>query len=91
MKRYLLTIFISVLIFGSANSTIHTVPGNFATIQDALNACAAMDTIVVQPGTYLENLTWPTSVNGIKLLGSSSANTIVNGGGSNRCLHEDPE
>lgn len=76
----------TITLLPGANATIHTVPGSFATIQDALNACSPTDTIVVQPGVYFENLTWP-SVNGIKLLGSSSVNTVVNGGGSNRCLN----
>jgi hypothetical protein len=86
MKKNILLLLISTLLNLPVKAAIHTVPGNFATIQDALNACAPFDTVVVQPGAYFENLTWP-SVNGIKLFGSSSANTVVNGGGSNRCLN----
>lgn len=40
----------------TANATIHTVPGDFSTVQAALNAAASFDTVLVDPGTYLENL-----------------------------------
>lgn len=84
MKRLLLSFITMVAMFQLAVATIYYVPTNIATVQAALNTCAPMDTVIVAPGTYLEYLVWPTNVNGIKLLGSSSQTTILNAGGSNR-------
>ena len=67
-------------------ATTNNVPADFATIQAALNAASTGDTITVDPGTYNENLTWPTT-QGIKLLSlGDSSNTIIDGGGTDRVL-----
>jgi hypothetical protein len=51
--------FLLALTTGSAAdaATIH-VPADAATIQQAINAAAPGDTVLVAPGTYLENLTF---------------------------------
>lgn len=55
------------------------VPGNHATIGAALSAALAGDTILVAPGVYKENLTWP-SRDGIQLIAvAGPAQTILDG------------
>jgi hypothetical protein len=39
-----------------ANAAIINVPGNYPTIQGAINAAQNHDTILVEPGTYFENI-----------------------------------
>lgn len=85
MKRILITkILIFVVLQSSA--AILNVPSTFSSIQAALNAANANDTVLVQPGTYMENLVWPNTPN-IKLFSAGdTTNTIVDGGGIARCL-----
>ena len=60
-----------------AGATTRTVPGDFPTIQGALNASAAGDTVVVSPGTYTENINVPS---GILLRSLTSVATTIDGG-----------
>jgi PKD repeat protein len=57
---------------------IINIPLNYQTIQEGLDNAQFADTILVQPGTYYENITWP-SENGITLQGVSAENTIIDG------------
>ena len=58
------------------------IPDDYATIQAGLSAADSTDTVLVQPGTYYENIFWPET-NGIKLVSAGdSSNTIIDGGGS---------
>ena len=70
--------------FGTAQHmpiTIH-VPGDYATIQTGLNAAESMDTVLVAPGTYLENISFPP-INNIHLIGQyGSEQTIIDGNAS---------
>jgi hypothetical protein len=85
MKRLILAIFISILIL-NVQATVRNVPSSYPTIQAALSVCIAADTVMVAPGTYFENISWP-SVGAIKLLSSGDAsNTIINGNGSARVI-----
>lgn len=62
------------------------VPDSAATIQAGLNMAGRGDTVLVRPGTYNENLVWP-SVDGIKLISEAGpARTIVDGNGAGACL-----
>ncbi|KPA09714.1 hypothetical protein MHK_010085 [Candidatus Magnetomorum sp. HK-1] len=56
---------------------IINVPGDYATIQEGLNAASEGDTVQVAPGRYIENISWP-GVNGIKLIGGGD-DTIIDG------------
>jgi hypothetical protein len=40
----------------SATATIRNVPGTYTTIQSAINASVNGDTVLVEPGTYFENI-----------------------------------
>jgi parallel beta-helix repeat protein len=57
-------------------STI-TVPDDYPTIQEAINAANPGDTIMVATGTYLENIVVNKTVT---LIGEDSNNTIIDGG-----------
>lgn len=64
----------------------HHIPADFSTIQAGLNAAASGDTVLVQPGTYVENINWP-QVNGIKLISAGdSSNTIIDGNQTGRVI-----
>lgn len=58
----------------TAGAAILNVPGDHATIQAAIDAAGAGDSIVVEPGTYFENLSLESSVN---LNGRETARTIL--------------
>lgn len=51
----------------SVSAAVLTVPGQYATIGQALAAAGSGDTILVAPGTYPETINWPT-VDGIRLI-----------------------
>ena len=72
----------------TANSqTVINVPSDYSTIQAALNNAIEGDTVLVQPGTYYENIIWPET-NGIKLISSGdSSNTIIDGGGLSSAIY----
>ena len=56
-QRTLLTgLFILILLVTSAGAATLNVPGDYATIQAAINAASPGDTILVQSGTYKENI-----------------------------------
>ncbi|MBT6939794.1 MAG: hypothetical protein HN994_05320, partial [Candidatus Marinimicrobia bacterium] len=64
---------------------------DYTTIQGALTAAIATDTILVQPGTYTENIIWPET-NGIKLISAGdSSNTIIDGGGVSSVIYMNPQ
>ena len=57
MKRYIK--YIAVIIafdFVTATATVIHVPGDYPTIQQGIDACSDGDTVLVQPGTYVENI-----------------------------------
>lgn len=59
-------------------STIRVSEGR-ATIQEALDAAQSGDTVLVEPGTYMENIVWPAT-QGLILIGEQGpGETIIDG------------
>ncbi len=57
MRRYSrLTIFWIFLIYLYASATIINIPDDYDTIQEGIDASTDDDTVLVQPGTYVENV-----------------------------------
>jgi len=74
------SLFIVISSFPLLATTIH-VPGDYPTIQQGLNAAQLGDTVLVAPGTYTENINWP-SRDGIVLTSESGADTTIIDGGA---------
>ena len=67
-----------VVLATNAHAGIINVPGDFATIQEAIAASMAGDEIIVAPGTY----DGPITVNGVTLRSTGGADvTSISGGG----------
>jgi len=58
MSRTIFTIVLILLMFGGATAGIIKVPADYATIQAGINAAMTGDTVLVQPGTYTENISF---------------------------------
>ncbi|MFC2122570.1 right-handed parallel beta-helix repeat-containing protein [Bacteroidota bacterium] len=93
MKRLVSILIAVILVLGMGSVVIspHTalaasinVPGDYATIQEAINAAAPGDTINVAAGTYQENLTWYSKH--LVIQGAGADVTTIDGGGSNRVI-----
>lgn len=76
----ILTLFFIASAGVQAQSVIH-VPGDQATIQAAINAAANGDTVLVGPGTYVENINFLGKQITVTSSGGSSV-TIIDGGGN---------
>jgi hypothetical protein len=50
--------FLLVAVVVCSSATIRNVPAGYATIQTAINASVHGDTVLVQPGTYFENINY---------------------------------
>lgn len=79
MRSLFIPVALFFLLTAAAARTVIHVPGDYATIQSALNAAAAGDSIFVAPGVYMEKIIWP-DVNGIQLISrGDTSNTLIDG------------
>lgn len=63
-----------------------TVPSELCTIQAGLDAALSGDIVLVEDGTYKENLIWP-AVDGITLKSVNGAeSTVIDGGGNDEVI-----
>ena len=72
----LIGVFASTFNFQPVKAVTITVPGDYLTIQEAINAASPGDTIFVRAGTYYENVVVNKSVS---LIGEKRETTIIDG------------
>jgi len=72
VKTLALATVLIALISGISSAQVILVPGQYPTIQKALNAAGTGTTILVAPGTYNENLVWPRT-DGIRLIATGGS------------------
>src|SRR5215510_1198444 len=74
--RSLLAAFSMMATASSAGAGVIGVPGDFPTIQSAINAALDGDIVVVSPGTYNESLNFLSKVITVRSSGGSNVTTI---------------
>ena len=90
MKNALITFLVLIISSFLVNAGTINIPDDYSTIQAGLNAADSSDTVLVQPGTYYENIFWPDK-NGIKLISAGdTSNTIIDGGGNSGVFYINP-
>ena len=57
----------------------------FGSIQIGLDSSSEGDTVLVESGTYVENIIWPAT-NGIQLIGSGEENCVIDGDSTARVI-----
>jgi len=81
-----------VVAFLPASATIINIPGDYLAIQAGINASSDGDTVLVQPGTYVENVDFNghNIVLGSLFLTTADTNyieqTVIDGGGVSRVI-----
>ena len=76
---YLGVFFLTLITASMAHAAVLNVPGSYATIQSAIDAAGAGDTVQVAAGTYYENITLK---NGVTVQGSGAETCIIQGNGT---------
>ena len=84
-SRFLAVLLAFIFITSQSQATIINVPNDYQSIQDAINASSSGDTVLVEPGTYYENIRYfgkNITVTSRFLIDNDPAhifNTILNG------------
>jgi hypothetical protein len=87
MKKLLFLFLIPIITNTTFCQEVINVPGNYNSIQLALMNASVNDTVLVQPGTYKENIIWPET-SGIKLISAGdTSNTIIDGQSTARVIN----
>lgn len=87
IHRYLLFLLLVVDCYTATAQNLRLVPIQYPTIQKALDACREGDVVSVSEGVYYENLVWPRSIKGIKLVAHGRMDsTIIDGRDSSRVI-----
>ena len=90
--KIIITILIAVFSIMSLTATIINVPADYATIQVAINSSATNDTVLVQPGTYFEDIDFGGRAITVASLFLTTGDetyieqTIINAGGYGHCV-----
>jgi len=84
MKLALITGALALAIALPAFATTRSVPSQYSTVQAAINAAASGDTISIANGTYNEQITIPSSLNHLTLIGASQTGVILTSSGTNQ-------
>ncbi len=58
MRILLKSFILGLLVVTIANATIINIPVDYSTIQNGIDAASNNDTVLVQPGTYVENINY---------------------------------
>jgi hypothetical protein len=86
MRRIITILFTALSIH--AFSTVRLVPSQYSTIQSALNAAKAGDTILVSKGIYRENIIWPQTNNlNLVSVNPSKNSAVIDGRDSGRVIN----
>lgn len=80
-----LLVFISLIFVVNLSATIINIPADQPTIQAGLDIATEGESVIVAEGIYFENIGWPET-NGIKLIGTSKENCIIDGNSNNSVI-----
>lgn len=95
MRGCLILFFLFLVLFvvnSQANAAIRHVPDNYETIQRAINAANDGDTVLVQPGNYVENLDYGGQDITVASLALTTGNmtyidsTVIDGNANGPCV-----
>ncbi len=81
--KFWVVLFVSIMlaVYGwPAQAAEFNVPGDYPTIQDAIDAASDGDTVLVDDGTYIENIIFLSKSVTLKSVNSAES-TIIDGGG----------